>query len=123
LHLENIEIPHEAWEKLESLFGKNDIMRAMHIDAQLTALYPYDFSTIVDFLTKFKNLYTQLKGSGKKKEEKECIFFIMSKLKDPFHIFASTFISIINAMGDKFVMPSLEEFCDCIMRGKKNIHS
>jgi len=65
---------------------------------------------MIDYLTKFKELYTQLLGSGKKKKEEECIYMILSKLKIPFHVFASTFPSKMDAMGDKYTMPKLEEF-------------
>ena len=64
-HLDSITTPHEAWDKLESLFGKFDIMRAMQIDAQLIALSPDDFPNIVDYLTKFKELHIQLMDAGK----------------------------------------------------------
>jgi len=101
-HLENITTPYEIWDKLESLFGKVDTMRAMQIDAQLTALSLDDYPTMVDYLTKFKDLYIQLLGNGKKEEE--CIYLILSKLKGPFHVFASTFLSIKDAIGDKFIM-------------------
>lgn len=87
-------------------------MRAMQIDAQLTALSPDDFPTMVDYLTKFKELHIQLMGVGKKKKEDECIYLILSKLKGPFHVFASTLLSTKDAMGDKFIMRKLEEFCE-----------
>ena len=93
-HLDNITTPHDAWDKLESLFSKVDTMRAMQIDAQLTALSLDDFPTMVDYLTKFKELHIQLMGVGKKKKEDECIYLILSKLKGPFHVFASTFLSL-----------------------------
>jgi len=57
-HIDIITTPHEAWDKLESLFGKVDTMRAMQIDVQLTALSPDDYPTMVDYLTKFKELYS-----------------------------------------------------------------
>jgi len=50
------------------------------------------------------------------KEEKECIFLILSKLKGPFHIFAYTFLSTIDAMGDKFIIPNLEGVCESLVR-------
>jgi len=63
-----------------------------------------------------------LKGSRKKKEEKECIFFfILLKLKGPFHVFASTSFSTMDALENKFAMPILEEFCECLTREEEKI--
>jgi len=57
-----------------------------------------------------------LLGSGKNKKEDECIYLILSKLKGPFHVFASTFLSTKDAMSDKFTIPMLEEFCENLTR-------
>ena len=103
-------------EKLKNLFGKVDHIRSMQLEAELTALSPDDFSTIIDYLTKFKELLTQLKGSGKKKEDKDCVYLILSKLRGPFQIFASTFLSTMDALGTNFTLPSLEEFCERLTR-------
>ena len=58
----------------------------------------------------------QLKGSGKKKEDKDCVYLILSKLRGPFQIFASTFLSTMDALGTNFALPSLEEFCERLTR-------
>jgi len=88
----------------------------MQIDAHLISLSLDDHTTMVEYLTKFKELYTQSTSSEKNKKEYECIFLILSKLKCPFHLFDFTFCSIIYFMGDKFTMPILEELCEHIMR-------
>jgi len=60
-------------------------------------------------------------GSGKLKKEDECNYLILSKLKGPFHVFTSTFLSTKDAMGDKFTMPKLEEFCEHLTREETKI--
>ena len=55
-------------------------------------------------------------GAGKKKKEDEFIYLILPKLKGPFHVFAFTFLSTKDVIGDKFTMPKLEEFCEHLTR-------
>lgn len=69
-HLGSITTPHKVWYKLEYVFDKFDTMRDIQIDAQLSALYPDDYPIVIDYLTRFKELYTQLLVSGKNKKEK-----------------------------------------------------
>jgi len=74
-HLDGCKTPYESlWFHISS----------MQLYAKLIALSPNDFPTLIDYLTKFKELLTQLKGSGKKKEDKECVYLILSKLRGPF---------------------------------------
>lgn len=54
----------ECMDKLEKIFGKIDHIKSMQLDAEFTALSLNDFPTIVDYITIFKELLTQLKGSG-----------------------------------------------------------
>ncbi|KAH9296967.1 hypothetical protein KI387_028649, partial [Taxus chinensis] len=111
-HLEKCDSPFKIWEKLEDLFGKVDHMRAMKLDIEITSLNPEDFPTIIDYLTKLKHLLTQLKGSGTYKKDEECVYLILSELRGPFQILASTFFSSKDALGDTFKMPNLETFCE-----------
>ena len=52
-HLKEIDDPHEAWEKIESVFGKLNIIRAQQLENQVLTLIPSDFSFIGDYLSKF----------------------------------------------------------------------
>ena len=58
-HLEGLKNPKEAWENLESLFGKQDEIRGNILENEIFALQPSSFETIQQFLTKLKSLALQ----------------------------------------------------------------
>ena len=91
------------------------------MDAELTSLSPRNFLTIEDFLMKFKSLRAVLQGCGKNKIDDECIFLILSKLRGQYQIFSSTFYSTMDALGDRFRMPTFETFCDRLTREQAKI--
>jgi hypothetical protein len=39
-HLQQIDKPYEAWEKIESVFGKHNIIRAQQLENQVLTLSP-----------------------------------------------------------------------------------
>ena len=47
-HIQEIDDPDEAWEKLESMFGKHNIIRAHQLENRILTLSPNDFSCIKD---------------------------------------------------------------------------
>jgi hypothetical protein len=55
-HLQEIDDPDEAWEKLEFVFGKHNIIRAHSLENQILTLSQNVFSCIEDYLSKFKTL-------------------------------------------------------------------
>ena len=55
-HLQSIDKPKESWEKIESVFGKHNIIRAQQLENKVLTLSPSDFSCIEDYLSKFKTL-------------------------------------------------------------------
>lgn len=52
----------------------------MQLEAELASLFVHTFPFIKDYLVKLKSLHSQLRGCGKDKSDKECIFLILSKL-------------------------------------------
>ena len=52
-HLKEIDDPNEAWEKIECVFGKLNIIRVQQLENQVLTLSPNDFSCIGDYLSKF----------------------------------------------------------------------
>lgn len=44
------------------------------------------------------------------------MYLILSKCRGPFQIFASTFLSTMDALGKNFTLPSFEEFCEQLTR-------
>ena len=63
-HLEGLRTPKEAWEKLESLFDKQDELQGNILENELIALQPRSFKTIQQFFTKYKALVLQCKQCG-----------------------------------------------------------
>ena len=55
-HLEALRTPREAWEKLDSLFNKQDDIRGHILENDLVSLHPCSFYTIEQFFTKFKSV-------------------------------------------------------------------
>ena len=53
-HLEGLRKPKEVWDKLESLFGKQDEMRGHILENDLIALQPNKFETIQHFFLKIQ---------------------------------------------------------------------
>ena len=55
-HLQGVDDPEAAWDKIESVFGKLNIIRAQQLENQILTLNPSDFSCLGDYLSKFKTL-------------------------------------------------------------------
>jgi transposase InsO family protein len=120
-HLQSIDQPKEAWEKIESVFGKHNIIRAQQLENQVLTLSPNDFSCIEDYLSKFKTLRTLCEECKIKIEEDHCIYLILSKLGSAYFVFVSTFYAMQEALGTAYKKPSLENFCDALIREKDKL--
>jgi hypothetical protein len=115
-HLQSIDKPKEAWEKIETVFGKHNIIRAQQLENQVLTLSPNDFSCIEDYLSKFKTLRTLCEECKIKIEEDHCIYIILSKLGSVHSVFVSTFYAMQEALGTAYKKPNLENFCDALIR-------
>jgi hypothetical protein len=84
-------------------------MRQKMLEVEFLTLDPKSFDNIQYFLTKFKNLLSQLKACGvdKSKEEKQMVLTILSKLGPEFSVFISTFHYVRFSSGATSKMPSL----------------
>ena len=87
----------------------------------MSSLILDEYGSIEDYLAKFRSLVAQLKGCRKTKSDGECIFMILSKLKGPYQVFASSFYSTMDALGDQFKLPSSEVFCERLIREKSKL--
>jgi hypothetical protein len=115
-HLKEIDDPDEAWEKIESVFGKLNIIRAQQLENQVLTLNPSDFSCIGDYLSKFKTLIILCEECEIKMEEECCIYLILSKLGSAYSVFVSTFYAMREALGKSYKKPTLESFCAALIR-------
>jgi hypothetical protein len=52
-HLQGIDNPKVAWDKIESVFGKLNIIRTQQLENQILTLSPSDFSFLGDYISKF----------------------------------------------------------------------
>ena len=98
-HLEGIDTPHEAWDQLEKLLGKTDVIRGHQLENELISLDPNNFDTIQYFISKFKSLRFQLKDCNIEKKDEQLIYAVISKLGESYSIFVSTFYLTRDALG------------------------
>ena len=48
-HLSGLKTPKEIWDKLETLYGKQDDLRVYHLENKLMYLQSFNFDTLNDF--------------------------------------------------------------------------
>ena len=53
-HIQGLKTPKEVWDKLASLFDKQDEMRIHQLENDLITLNPSNFESLNEFFTKFK---------------------------------------------------------------------
>ena len=78
-HIQDIDDPEEAWENIESVFGKLNIIQAQQLENQILTLSPSDFSCLGNYLSKFKTLRILCEECKIKMEEEHCIYLILSR--------------------------------------------
>ena len=66
-HILDIDTPHEALDKLNTIFGIQNEIKAHQLENELLTLDPNNFSSIEDSLSKFKTLRVLLEGCNVKK--------------------------------------------------------
>ena len=103
--------------KLKSVFGKHNEIRSHQLENGLISLNPSNFSCIQDYLSKYKTLRILCEEWKIKKENKQCIYHILSKLGSMYSGFVSTFYSMKESLtATSYQEPILESFCDSLIR-------
>ena len=92
--ISGIDEPDKAWKKLESMCGKHNEIRGHQLENELISLNPNDYSCIQYYLSKYKTLIILCEEWKIKKEDKQCIYHILSKLGPAYSIFVSIFYSM-----------------------------
>jgi hypothetical protein len=110
-HLKEIDDPNEDWEKIESVFGKLNIIRAQQLENQVLALIPSVFSCIGDYLSKFKTLRILCEECEMEMAEERCIYLILSRLGSAYFVFVSTFYAMRGDLGKYYQKPTPDSFC------------
>ena len=90
-HLSGLKTPKEIWDKLKTLYGKQDDLRVYQLENELMSLQPSNFETLNYFFTKFKHIVLLLKQCKVDKEDYQLILAILSKLGADYSVFVSTF--------------------------------
>ena len=118
-HLDGLDSPVEAWEKLIIFFGLKNEIQSYQLENQLFILDPSNFSSIQDFLCRFKTLRFLLEDWKVKKEEDNLIYGIISNLGPIYYLFVFTFHStreVLLSSGTKYKSPSFDAFYDSLIR-------
>jgi hypothetical protein len=92
-HLNGLDSLVKAWDRLNTVFGIKNKIRAFQLENELLTLDPSNFPSIEDYLSKFKTLKLILEGCKVTKEEGPLIYGILSKLPATYSVFVSTFHS------------------------------
>ena len=92
-HINGLNTPKEIWDKIASLFDKQDDLRIYQLENELISLHPSNFETLNYFFTKLKRPVSQLKLCKVEKEDDQLILAILSKLGAKYSFFVSTFHS------------------------------
>ena len=85
---------------------------------------PNNFSSIEDFLSKFKTLRLLLELRKVKKDDGSLIYCILSKLCPSYSVFVSAFHSTMEAIissGTTYKNPFFDAFCDSLIREQEKI--
>ena len=120
-HLQGLDDPKEAWDKIESVFGKLNIIRAQQLENQILTLSPSDFSCLGDYLSRFKTLRILFEECKIKMEEECCSYLIFSKLGSAYNVFVYTFYPIRETVGKAYEKPTLESFYAALIREEDNL--
>ena len=106
------------------MFGKHNEIQGHQIENELLTLNPKYFSCIQYYLSKYKTLRLLCAECKIKKEDKQCIYHILSKLGPAYSVFVSTTYSMKESLtAASYQEPSLESFCDfLIIEQYKLIH-
>jgi hypothetical protein len=103
------------------VFGKHNIIRSHQLENQILTLSPNYFSCIEDYLSKFKRLIILCEECEIKLEEENFIYVILSKLGSAYSMFLSTFYAMREAIGKAYQNPTLDSFCDALIREQDNL--
>ena len=123
-HILDIDTLDEALEKLKTIFGVQNQIWAHQLENELLTLDPNNFSSIEDFLSKFKTLRILLEGCKVKKDDGSLIYSILAKLDPAISVFVSTFHSTREAIissGTAYKNLSFDAFCNSLVREQEKL--
>ena len=123
-HILDIDNPHEALGKLNTVFCIQNQIRVHQLENELLTLGPNNFSSIEDFLSRFKTLRVLLEGCKVKKEDGSLIYCILTNIGPAYSVFVFAFHSTREAIissGTTYKNPSFDAFCDSLIREQEKL--
>ena len=112
-HLSGLKTPKEIWDKLETLYGKQDDLRVYQLENELMSLQPSNFETLNDVFTNFQHIVLLLKKCKVEKNDDQLILTILSKLGADYSVFLYTF-RVGNLTTPGWKMPTLNAFIESL---------
>jgi hypothetical protein len=110
-HLQGIDDRNDAWENIETMFGKYIIIQAHQLENQLIMTLSRNvFPCIEDYLSKFKTLILLCIECKVDMSEDRFIYIIIANLGSAYSIFESTFYATREALGSAYKNPLLSPF-------------
>jgi hypothetical protein len=98
------------------VFGKHNVIQAQQVENWLMNLSPNDFPCMENYLSKFKALVILCKDYKIVLEDDQCIYVILANLGSAYFVFVFTFYVIRESLGSAYKEPTLESFCDSLIR-------
>ena len=92
-HIERLRTSRESWEKLDSLFDKQDELQGHILENELVSLHPSSFETIEQLFNKFKSLVLQCRQCEIEQKDEKNVLSILNKLGPKYSMFVSIFHS------------------------------
>ena len=114
-HLEGLRTPKESWEKLDSLFNKQDELQGHILENELVSLHPSSFETIEQFFSKFKSLVLQCRQCGIERKDEHNVLSILKKLGPKYSVHVCMFHSKQESFLD-WKLPSLDSFSESLIK-------
>ena len=113
-HLKGLRTPKEAWDKLESLFCKQDELRGHILENDLITLQPSSLKSIHQFFTKYESPVLQCKQCGLERKDGQLVLSALRNIGSEYSVFVFAFHSG-RASIPNWKMPSLEAFVEYLI--------
>jgi hypothetical protein len=81
-------------------------------------LSPNDLPCVEDYFCTFQTLILLLKNSKIDLKDDRCIYVILSNIDSEYYVFVSTFDATRESLRGAYQTPTIESFCDSLIREK-----
>ena len=113
----------EAWDTLESLYGKVSKEDVFKIEDELVSLDPKSYDSIQDFIIKVNELRTKLTDCGSSIKDDRLIYLIHNKLPSEYSTFVSSFNTSKTTLGSAYKKVTFDEYAKLLDDEEKKLKS